>query len=265
MRTWTSLDRGVEARLSLDWIESLARSVGEPAWARAMIDALNHFALVDHCAMFLRLRGAELRLLAASSRVAHSRGARAALRYMDGMNRYDEGREPPPAARGTAGESVVLKYRTREEVPNERYRVECYDETGIEDRLTMSRLRADGTAALLHCYRDTSTGRFTEAELDSLTAASPLLLSFVDAHARLALPRAIPVARWRETLDHNAGAPLSARELDVCANLLSGATLGDTAEALGLSINTVITYSRRAYAKFGVGSVRELHDLLVSS
>lgn len=265
MRTWTSQDRGVEARLSLDWIDALARSVGEPACARAMIDALNHFAPVDHCAMFVRLRGAELRLLAASSRVAHSSGARAALRYMDGMNRYDDGQESLPAARGAGCASVVLKYRTREEVLNERYRVECYEKTGIEDRLTMSRLRADGTAALLHCYRDKSTGHFTEAELDALTAASGLLLSFVEAHAKLTLPRDIPAARWRETLDHNAGAPLSSRELDVCANLLSGSTLGDTAEALGLSINTVITYSRRAYAKFGVGSVRELHDLLVSS
>ncbi|MDB5875443.1 MAG: Regulatory protein luxR family [Ramlibacter sp.] len=265
MRSWIAETRDADVRISIDALEPLTRSLGEPSCARAMLDVLNQFASVDHCALLMRLRGPELRLFGTASRVAHANGARAALRYMDGMHLLDMGQDAAPASKVKDPAPVRLKYRTREEVVNEKYRSACYEHVGIEDRLTMSRPRADGTEALLYCYRDKSTGHFSEAELDALTAAAPLLLSFVEAHAKLTIPRDVPVARWRESLDHNASAPLSSRELDVCSNLLSGSTLGDTAAALGLSINTVITYSRRAYAKFGVGSVRELHDLLISA
>lgn len=262
MESWISESRGADTLVPAQCIESLAQSLGEPACSRATLEVLNHFARVDHCALLMRLQHTELRLLGTASQVAHANGARAALRYMDGMHLHDLAGDLPPVVKTGYAPPVRLRYRTRDEVANTTYRSACYEHTGIEDRLTMSRQHADGTAALLHCYRDESTGRFTQAELDALTAGAALLLSFVEVHAKLTLPRDVPLAHWRESLDHNTGAPLSAREIDVCSNLLSGRTLAHTGTALGLSVNTVITYSRRAYAKFGVGSVRELHELL---
>jgi DNA-binding CsgD family transcriptional regulator len=263
MRSWTTRAHAVDMRLSLDTIESLTRSLGTPGCARAMLDALNQFATVDHCALLIRLRGNDLRLLANASRVSSAEAARAALHYMSEMHLYDAGEEASIAIRETGDESVHLRYRTREEVTNVRYRSACYEGTGIEDRLTMSSVHTGGTATLLRCYRHRSTGRFADAELEALTQVAPLFLAFAEAHAKFAVPHDIPIARWRESLDHNAGAALSSRELDVCSSLLSGHTLAGTGEKLGISVNTVITYSRRAYAKLGVGSVRELHDLLI--
>lgn len=265
MRSWTTQARAVDARLSIDLIESLTRSLGTPACARTMLDALNRFATVDHCALFIRLRGNDLRLLATESRVSRSNAARAAMHYMSEMHRYDATDDASIAIRETGDESVHLRYRTREEVTNARYRLACYEHVGIEDRLTMSNQHAGGAATLLNCYRDERTGRFADAELEALTEVAPLFLAFAQTHARLTIPHDIPVARWRESLDHNAGAALSSRELDVCSSLLSGCTLADTGKKLGISINTVITYSRRAYAKLGVGSIRELHDRLIGA
>ncbi|MFM0662938.1 helix-turn-helix transcriptional regulator [Paraburkholderia sediminicola] len=263
MRSWTTRGHSIEMRLSLDTIESLTRSLGTSTCARVMLDALNQFVTVDHCALLIRLRGNDLRLLANASRAWSADAARAALHYMSEMHLYDAGEDASIAIRETGEESVHLRYRTREDVTNARYRSACYEGTGLEDRLTMSSLHAGGTATLLHCYRHRGTGRFTDTELDVLTQVAPLFLAFTETHARFTVPHAIPIARWRESLDHNAGAALSSRELDVCSSLLSGRTLADTGEKLGISINTVITYSRRAYAKLGVGSVRELHDLLI--
>jgi len=253
----------IDSLLSIGTIESLARSLGQSDCARILLEALNTYVTVDHCALLVRLRDNDLRLLATASRVPSSNAARAALSYMNEMHLYDVAEDAPIATRDISGESIQLRYRTREEVVNVRYRSACYEEVGIEDRLTMSNSHADGTATLIYCYRYKSTGRFAGAELDAIMRVAPLFLSLVEVHAKLTIPRDFPIRRWRESLEHDAGMALSARELDVCAHLLSGRTLADTGRKLGISVNTAITYSRRAYAKLGVGSVRELHDRLI--
>ena len=264
MRSWKVRRRASDASLPIDAVERLTRSLGEPSCGRVLLDALNGFAKVDHCALFVRSQGAALRLLATCSRLSASSAARAAVHYMDKMHRYDIGSSDIRPGSGEDG-TVELRYRTSEEVANLQYRLECYEHVGIEDRLTMSDRRSDGTTVMLHCYRGRATGRFSEDELEVLGKVAPLFLSFAFVHAELTVPRDIPASRWREALDQGTGAALSSRELDVCANLLSGLTLAQTGKQLGISINTVITYSRRAYAKLGVDSVRELHTTLVSS
>ena len=263
MRSWKVHRREPDASLPVDAIEKLTRSLGEPSCGRVLLDVLNCFARVDHCALFVRVPGADLRLLTTSSRLPASNAARAAVHYMDRMHRYDVvTSELCPGSEDDG--SVELRYRTSEEVTNLQYRLECYEHVGIEDRLAMFDRRPDGTTAMLHCYRDRSTGRFADDELEVLAKVAPLFLSFVGVHAKLVVPQNIPASRWRESLDQNTGASLSCRELDVCASLLSGLTLVQTAKQLGISVNTVITYSRRAYAKLGVDSVRELHARLVT-
>jgi DNA-binding CsgD family transcriptional regulator len=255
----------LDNHLSIEALGSLARSLGSAGCAPAILGALNTYAIVDHCALLVRPRCKELRLLATASRTPSSNAARAALSYMREMHLYDVMDDEPIAIREIGDESVQFRYRTREEVANVRYRSACYEEVGIEDRLTMSNAGADGTATLVYCYRYKSTGRFARPELEALMQVAPLILSLVEVHAKLTIPRDFPIHRWRESLEHDAGTALSARELDVCANLLSGHTLADTGRKLGISINTTITYSRRAYAKLGVGSMRELHDRLIRS
>ena len=268
MRSWKVHRRAPDASLPIDAVERLTRSLGEPSCGRVLLDVLNCFAKVDHCALFVRSQGADLRLLATSSlatssRLSASNAARAAVHYMDQMHRYDVGTSEIRPGSGDDG-TVELRYRTSEEVTNLQYRLECYEHVGIEDRLAMFDRRPDGTTTMLHCYRDRSTGRFSDDELEVLAKVAPLFLSFVCVHARLVVPQDIPASRWRESLDQNIGASLSCRELDVCASLLSGLTLAQTGQQLGISVNTVITYSRRAYAKLGVDSVRELHARLVT-
>jgi DNA-binding CsgD family transcriptional regulator len=256
-----SIDNG----LPIDTIGSLARSLGKSGCARTILAALNIYATVDHCALLVRARGKDLRLLATASSEPSTNAARAALSYMSEMHLYDVAEDEPIATQEIGGETVQFRYRTREEVVNIRYRAACYEQVGIEDRLTMSNSHADGTTTLIYCYRYKSTGRFASTELKALMQVAPLFLSLVEVHAKLTIPREFPILGWRESLEHDAGTALSARELDVCANLLSGHTLADTGRKLGISVNTAITYSRRAYAKLGVGSVRELHDRLIDS
>ena len=105
----------------------------------------------------------------------------------------------------------------------------------------------------------------SEADIDLMIRMAPMFLAYADTHARLSIPHATPASEWRESLDAVSSAGLSARERDVCTSLLSGLTLADTARKLDLSLNTIVTYNRRAHAKLGVSSTRELHKLLINA
>jgi DNA-binding CsgD family transcriptional regulator len=55
---------------------------------------------------------------------------------------------------------------------------------------------------------------------------------------------------------------LSSREATVCRAFLQGMTTDSVARTLGVKQSTVETYARRAFAKLGVASRRELLALV---
>lgn len=259
------------AWLSAKSIEATTRSLGTPQFGRQLLDALSEFSRVDHCSVFIRSAQGTLRILATASRVQQSNGARAALRYMREMHCYDGFASSDAADRGRAtiieleNGAMRVTYRTRDQIQHTAYRVACYEQVGIEDRLSMSHLHQNGSATILNSYRDTKTGQLSAANIQTMADVASTFLAFADVHARLSIPRSTSASEWRESLDAISTTELSSRECDVCANLLSGLTLSDTAHKLDLSFNTVVTYSRRAHAKLGVSSTRELHSLLIDA
>lgn len=56
---------------------------------------------------------------------------------------------------------------------------------------------------------------------------------------------------------------LSKRERDVCAGVAAGLTSEGIALELGVGINTVLTYCKRAYARLGISSQNELMRILM--
>jgi len=56
---------------------------------------------------------------------------------------------------------------------------------------------------------------------------------------------------------------LARRELDVCVGIMQGKSSEAIALALGISVNTVRTYRKRAYARLGITSHNELMRLVL--
>lgn len=56
---------------------------------------------------------------------------------------------------------------------------------------------------------------------------------------------------------------LTEREIQVHAGIVCGLSSNAIAASLGLSVNTVLTHRRRAYAKLGVSSLNELSHMLL--
>ncbi|MCR4468285.1 helix-turn-helix transcriptional regulator [Burkholderia sp. SCN-KJ] len=62
------------------------------------------------------------------------------------------------------------------------------------------------------------------------------------------------VAQWLPELKER----LTAREMHVCASFIQGMTSAAIAQSMGLKTSTVDTYAKRAFAKLGVDSRRQL-------
>ena len=56
---------------------------------------------------------------------------------------------------------------------------------------------------------------------------------------------------------------LARRELDVCVGIMRGKSSEAIALALGISVNTVLTYRKRAYTRLGITSHNELMRLVL--
>jgi DNA-binding CsgD family transcriptional regulator len=57
---------------------------------------------------------------------------------------------------------------------------------------------------------------------------------------------------------------LTARERDVCANILLGFSSEAIACELAISLNSVLTYRRRAYQRLGITSQNELFSIVMT-
>jgi DNA-binding CsgD family transcriptional regulator len=98
-------------------------------------------------------------------------------------------------------------------------------------------------------------------EVRKLAARIVPCLSYSIAAGTTVLDRHFSLALFRQRLlmlDQG----LTARELDVCSRAMIGMTSEGTALDLALGKTSVLTYRRRAYARLGISSYRELFHLI---
>jgi DNA-binding CsgD family transcriptional regulator len=139
----------------------------------------------------------------------------------------------------------------------------------IEDELGLF-LPAEATGSL-GLFLERSTGSFSPEEMRLAAAVAPLMAGLYRAHRLVAAAAAVPSPRQapREVdgraLDHLARqaveqspVPLTRRERDIVALILSGQPSLRIAGRLGISRGTVKNHRRRIYRKLQIASEREL-------
>ena len=161
-----------------------------------------------------------------------------------------------------AGE-LVLCHITASEVPP-LHRARVYEAHGVAERVSVVQHRQEGVFAI-NFYRHAHQRPFRDAHLADLESLAPALLTLAQKQIELSAPR--PASRlrhaayWSERLQA-CGHGLSAREVDVCARLLTGMTQEGIAMDLGLRLPTVKTYRNRAFARLGIHFKGELLSLI---
>ena len=105
---------------------------------------------------------------------------------------------------------------------------------------------------------------FRPAETSAIANSVNLLMPLLWRHGRKYFA---PLQRWRESnfaaLLGQLEPSLSERERQVCALMAAGLTSENIALKLGVSLNTVLTYRKRAYFRLQISSQNDLLRLLL--
>lgn len=246
---------------------SLIDALGTARFHQDLYETLDELAQVDHLSL-LRFDGDQCaRLVFSTSRPRWRFRHDAQNAYLECFCALDPNRSVFQALRPGAG--VVLRRLRRDEVPGADYRRHCYDAAQLVDRLSVLSVDACGGYAL-NLYRNGEHGPFSDGEMTEVGDSAAVLAACCAKHDWCAATgsdddqdAASRVDGIRSCLQRHR-ASLSARESAVAARVLVGMTSDGIAVDLGIGLQSVLTYRKRAYAKLGVCGQRELLSLFLN-
>jgi Response regulator containing a CheY-like receiver domain and an HTH DNA-binding domain len=166
--------------------------------------------------------------------------------------------------RGKAGTMLVL--RNVGGISDSEFRKKIFDEPQITQECALVR----GTAHVQYAFalvRNKSQAAFTTGELFYFRQMADMLFPLFELHARISAicrTTAVPVNVTPNTgFDgrlSKQNVQLSRREHEICKLLLNGRTIPDAADHLDVKLSTAESYVKRAFAKLGIRTKRELFE-----
>lgn len=247
-------------------IEDLVSVVGTDAFGPAMFQLFDSVVGIDHCTVFT---GSDATPLAC---VAEARSQDALLRVRNLAKSYvgrSHATDPIWTDLATDDSDEIRAFILDPRmIPDADYRREYYTSPGIQQELAVTG-RLDGERFYVAFYRERGRPAFETATLDLLGGKERLLLRMAQRQStytrRLSPPTAPATPPSREALLARIcttlmrdEASITPREAEVCASIVLGYTVLGISMNLGISVNTVATHRKRAYAKLRISSQNEL-------
>jgi DNA-binding CsgD family transcriptional regulator len=234
-------------------------ALGRAGFAGELLAALNRSVSVDHVCLMRSIDRARPPVLESASWRGGDHVVQVQRAYLDGLYRHD-----PNLSLPARPDAAVVRLR-RESLAHSGYKEACYVLPGLLERLTVVATDA-GQRLFLNLYRLEASGPFSAAELAVIEELAPLLAALAAKHAGMlgmllrSRDRADRLAALTARL-YALDGRLTQREREVLARILLGVTSEGIALDLGIRINTVLTYRKRAYARLNVSSQSELFGL----
>lgn len=123
-------------------------------------------------------------------------------------------------------------------------------------------VRRASDTIVVSMFRGEEVGALSGRQWDYVNRNAAMIGAAVERHVELAERHAD--AGWQGRLRRAEGAaPLSSREALVCCRILEGFLNEGIALSMGISVHSVITYRRRAFAKLGISTQNELFNLVL--
>jgi DNA-binding CsgD family transcriptional regulator len=241
----------------LERLDQLIEAAGMPLFPDLLFRELRKISGCAHLSGLLLSDGQPKHIIIAVNEGPLALARRTAQKYIVEYWKYDPVNR---LARNTRTAELSARFGPRE-INEKAYRRDCYNNHDLVDRFSILRKR-NQTTMRLNLYRAKSHGRFSDAQIDTIVEASNILFALVTKHYDLGQHEepAADAARRRLLLVEPT---LSPRELDVCVGIVCGQTSEAIALSLGLSLNTVLTYRKRAYSRLGISTQNELMRLLM--
>lgn len=269
MRHW-HLDRSArEGQLDLSHVTSLVAAIGSAdatSFAAEVLNSLGDTAKISQCTIFAYEFGNRPRTVS----VADRRGGYFLRDVADAYSKLfylldDNQRIVSSAPKAKPGGAVVMHQQASKDIAHDGYRMACYNNPRVCDRLSLLVQPAEDIWLSVNLYRDSAYSNFQPHEIAQVEALAPLLGHAARHHyalhgqSQLGIPQ-LMLARLRTLCP-----ALTKRELDVIRGVLEGCTAAEIAETLGIKPASVVTYQKRAYQRLGVSSQRQLFALCLST
>jgi DNA-binding CsgD family transcriptional regulator len=150
-----------------------------------------------------------------------------------------------------------------------RYRRACYTSadwarsgSNLIHKVTVIR-RHESDTFKINFWRHRNAGPFEASAVQTIVESSDLLCAFLARHASAETGNNVFALREQfERCLKDCGRGLTRREVQVCAAIAVGMSSEAIALTLEISLNTVLTFRKRAYARLGICSQNELTRLI---
>lgn len=255
----------MHAESTLGAMSEMVSIIGDPAFGDRFFGIVERMIGADHCTVFVSHGGgvqtlvAEAQTDAAAARVRQLAGLYSARGYRTDpvWNRAS----PRPTETAVHAEVIAPGY-----FADPAYRREFYEKPNIMEEIALSAEVGCGRRVYASFYREQGRARFSEAEISALQASAPVTMQVLAKHADLTHAEAAPsrslsredlLRRVQQAMmDENS--LLTQREAEVCTGIVLGYTILGLSLNMGISVNTVATHRKRAYAKLRISSQNEL-------
>ncbi|MDB5555217.1 MAG: hypothetical protein JWL86_5201 [Rhizobium sp.] len=242
-------------------VEQLVGAIGSPVFDEQMIDFAVDELRCSHVTAFTYCDNRPPRMLLAVDRGEPMLARRIAAKYISEYWDLDPANKVA-ASEPRVGEGATIRLQY-EEIEDAAYRRDCYRQARLVDRFSL--IKAYGKQLVrVNLYRDSTRGRFCDSDLTEISKLAGLLMQIVVKHDQLrpTLTDEDRLDAYRTKLRY-CDPLLSDREIQICAEIVMGRTSEAIANKLGLSINTILTHRKRAYAKLEISSQNELSRIVL--
>lgn len=228
---------------------SLLDSLGEESFLEGFLAWVNAALGADQCMLFFCAGGKSVSTLLYKD-FAQDESARALAQSYISERRYMQDPNFALLKQCAPGQLHVLHLDHFSPEMGPAYRRRFFDEPGFRDKLSIIRGHESGNY-YLNLYR--RAGNFSDvfAQREDETAAARLLSGLLVKHYQIN----------QKMLAQGPLAFLSHREQQVCQAVLQGKKNEIIADELGVALNSVVTYRKRAYEKLGISSRAQLFAL----
>ena len=165
------------------------------------------------------------------------------------------------------GNDILIRRLQPEDIEDEEYRKLWYNKMGIVDRLSIL-TKADKGLYCLNLFR--TQHRFSDNDISTLKELGPILSALTIRHTRLSGSLSSFMTRNAQINNLSArlasiDSKLTKREKEVCSRILLGMSSEGIALDLGVKVQSILTYRKRAYARLNITSQNELFSLCLTS
>lgn len=249
---------------AMDGLDQAILRVGHPAFADALMAHVRRIAAVDHCMVFAFKSDRDAQCLLTAGNIAIGNDLGDA--YAGHFHANDPNKEAIFSGDGNAS-AIIMPFVARGRYRHD-YRKLFFDDSGIVDKFAAA-LWHEGVCIYTNFYRVTASGRYSDRQIAALHRAGPALAATVARHCQLSLAAKSPQPQDTTMLLRQAFLlpplkSLTRRERDVCIAILLGFSSEAIGRELAISLNSVLTYRRRAYQRLGITSQNELFAMVMT-